>query len=81
MNRFFARLHARWRTAWKFAGAAQRWRDLGPLFLAGLARQRPFAGGSIYARLGRMLGTIVAPRYVAPEAVAFSSTCGTRPTS
>lgn len=62
MSNLAQRLLARWKVARGFSSAAQGARDIAPLFLAGLARQRPFAGSSAYARLGRLLGTRVAPR-------------------
>lgn len=62
MSDLAQRLLTRWRVARTFAGTAHRVRDIAPLFRAGLARQRPFAGASAYARLGRLLGDRIAPR-------------------
>lgn len=62
MSNLLQRLYARWQMARRFAGAAQHAGDYAPLFLAGLARLRPFAGTSPYARLGRLMGPRVAPR-------------------
>ncbi len=54
------RLWRRGRTACLFAAQAAGWRDRPGLILAGIARQRPFAGSSAYARIGRLLGREVA---------------------
>ncbi len=68
---FLHRLRHRWAVARRFSRAACGWRDIGPLFLAGIARQRPFAGNSAYARLGRMGGPIVKPRVAGGSRLAL----------
>ncbi|MFZ5495235.1 MAG: FkbM family methyltransferase [Verrucomicrobiota bacterium] len=62
MSRRLQRLRSRWLTARRFAAAGSSWRDRFALFRAGLARHRPFAGGSLYARIGRIPGVEITPR-------------------
>jgi FkbM family methyltransferase len=61
MSNPLQRLYTRWQMARRFAGAAHSPRDYAPLFLAGIARLRPFTGSSLYARFGRLLGARIAP--------------------
>lgn len=56
------RFTRRWDWIRRFTREAHTWRDRPALALAGLARGRPFGGGSHYARLGRGLAPQVAPR-------------------
>ncbi|HKB58165.1 MAG TPA: FkbM family methyltransferase [Lacunisphaera sp.] len=62
MSSLSHRLGQRWRIAATFAAAGSGWTDRLRLRWAGLARMRPFAGGSLYARMGRLIGREVEPR-------------------
>lgn len=56
------RVWRRWKMAAAYAATAARWIDRPALFRAGLARLRPFADNSFYARFGRLFGANIAPR-------------------
>lgn len=56
------RLSERLAAARRFASQAHGVMDYAPLFLAGVARHRPFGDDSLYSRLGRILGREVRPR-------------------
>lgn len=55
-------VRARLDTARRFSAAAFSWRDRAPLWLAGIARHRPFSGSGLYPALGRACATEVTPR-------------------
>ncbi len=62
MSTLVHRLVHRWQIAAAFSTAGSGWLDRLSLWWAGIARMRPFAGGSLYARTGRLISQNIQPR-------------------